>query len=208
MAKIENLFVTRLYRAELGTTAPAKRLIRELDDACRSTADEDVAGQRWCDANAYPGYTSYASLNDLPWRYPCFADLVNHLETHAGAFAKKLEWDLQGKPITLDSLWINCLPPGGFHSSHIHPNSVLSGTFYVNMPKGAAALKIEDPRSGLMMAAPPKKKTARRDQQPFIYESPAAGTILMWESWLRHEVPMNAGKDARISISFNFRWGD
>ena len=95
MAKTEPLFVTRLYRAELGPSAPAKRLIRELDDACRSTADEDVAGQRWCDANAYPGYTSYASLNDLPWRYPCFADLVNHLETHAGAFAKKLEWDLR-----------------------------------------------------------------------------------------------------------------
>lgn len=204
MAEIRKLFATRLYRAELGL----KKLHRELEDACRMTADQDVAGQRWCAQNAYPGYTSYASLNDLPWRYPCFADLVNHLEAHAAGFAKKLEWDLQDRPLTLDSLWINVLPPGGFHSSHIHPLSVLSGTYYVTMPKGAAALKIEDPRSGLMMAAPPRRKSAKADNQPFIYEAPKPGTLLMWESWLRHEVPMNAGNAERISVSFNFRWGD
>lgn len=208
MVNTHSLFITRLYRAELAATAPLRRLNRELDDACRATADADAAGQRWSAANGYPGYTSYASLNDLPWRYPCFADLVNHLETHAAAFAKKLEWDLQGRPLTLDSLWINVLPPGGFHSSHIHPLSVLSGTYYVNVPKGAAALKIEDPRSGLMMAAPPRKTKAKRENQPFIYEAPKAGSLLMWESWLRHEVPMNQGKDERISISFNFRWGE
>jgi uncharacterized protein (TIGR02466 family) len=28
----------------------------------------------------------------------------------------------------------------------------------------------------------------------------------MWESWLRHEVPANAAKQERISISFNYAW--
>ena len=29
-------------------------------------AAEDAAGQAWCKANGYGGYTSYASLDDLP----------------------------------------------------------------------------------------------------------------------------------------------
>ena len=204
MAELKNLFVTRLYRAELAL----KKLQREIQDACLITAEADVAGQRWSAANNYPGYTSYASLNDLPWRYPCFADLAAELDKHALAFSRKLELDLQDRPLTLDSLWINVLPPGGYHASHIHPLSVISGTYYVAVPKGSAALKLEDPRSGRMMAAPPRKKTAKPDHQPFIYETPKAGSLLMWESWLRHEVPMNHAKSDRISVSFNYRWGD
>ena len=33
---------------------------------------------------------------------------------------------------------------------------------------------------------------------------PRAGLVLMWESWLRHEVMPNRAEDARISISFNY----
>ena len=33
------------------------------------------------------------------------------------------------------------------------------------------------------------------------------GDVLLWESWLRHEVPMNQAEDDRISVSFNYRWG-
>ncbi|MGC8169900.1 putative 2OG-Fe(II) oxygenase [Salmonella enterica] len=29
----------------------------------------------------------------------------------------------------------------------------------------------------------------------------------MWESFLRHEVPVNRAEDERISISFNYNWG-
>jgi uncharacterized protein (TIGR02466 family) len=28
----------------------------------------------------------------------------------------------------------------------------------------------------------------------------------MWESWLRHEVPMTMAEDERISVSFNYKW--
>ena len=34
-----------------------------------------------------------------------------------------------------------------------------------------------------------------------------AGTVLLWESFLRHEVPVNRSADERISVSFNYRWG-
>ena len=60
--------------------------------------------------------------------------------------------------------------------------------------------------SGRMMAAPTRTKEARRELKPFIYMKPAVGDVLLWESWLRHEVPMNMAEDERISVSFNYRW--
>ena len=206
MTQIDSLFVTRLYRAALSEQGqpidPA-----ELENTCYSIAEDDEAGQTWCEENGYPGYTSYASLDDLPWRFPIFKDLVKVLDKHVAGFAKQLAFDLGGKKLKLDSLWINILPEGGIHTSHIHPHSVISGTTYVAMPEGASAIKFEDPRSAMMMAAPPRKADAPRELRNFIYVAPEVGDVLLWESWLRHEVPMNMSEEERISVSFNYSWG-
>jgi uncharacterized protein (TIGR02466 family) len=205
MSQITSLFVTRLYRAQLSEFGGALDL-GDLEAACLSIADDDEAGQKWCLKHGYPGYTSYASLGDLPWRFPVFKDLVKRLDKHVAAFVKDLEFDLGRKKITLDSLWINILPEGGVHTSHIHPHSVISGTTYVTMPKGASALKFEDPRLAMMMAAPTRKSKAREELRNFAYVAPAAGEVLLWESWLRHEVPLNLAEEERISVSFNYGW--
>ncbi|MBO9398047.1 2OG-Fe(II) oxygenase family protein [Shimia sp. R9_2] len=205
MSTIESLFVTRLYRARLSEQGPAVDTA-ELEASCFSIAEDDEAGQEWCENNAYPGYTSYASLTDLPWRFPIFADVVKALDLHVAAFAKDLEFNLDGRALKLEDIWINILPEGGMHASHIHPHSVISGTTYVSMPEGASALKLEDPRSGRMMAAPVRHKDARRDLQPFVYVKPEVGDVLLWESWLRHEVPMNMSEEERVSVSFNYVW--
>lgn len=205
MTHIKSLFATRLYHAALSAHAPAIDA-RELEASCWSIAEDDEAGQQWCDDNGYPGYTSYASLTDLAWRFPIFADLTKVLDAHVAAFAVDLAFDLGGKALTLEDLWINILPQGGIHTSHIHPHSVISGTTYVAMPEGASALKLEDPRLPMMMAAPTRVKDAPEELRQFIYVAPAVGDVLMWESWLRHEVPMNMAEDDRISVSFNYSW--
>ena len=207
MSNITSLFVTRLYRAglsEFGTPVDAG----ELENSCLSIAEDDEAGQDWCEANDFPGYTSYASLTDLAWRFPIFKDIVDSLDQHVAAFAEDLQFDLDDRKLVLEDLWINILPEGGTHSAHIHPHSVISGTTYVAMPEGASALKLEDPRHAMMMAAPPRLKDAREEMKNFVYVKPAVGDVLLWESWLRHEVPMNMSEDHRISVSFNYRWGE
>ena len=206
MTQIDSLFVTRLYRADRSELGP-KIDGAELENTCLSIADDDEAGQEWCEENDFPGYTSYASLDDLPWRFPIFADLVKALDAHVAAFAEDLQFDLDGKELKLDSLWINILPQGGIHTGHIHPHSVISGTTYVAMPEGASAIKFEDPRLPMMMAAPPRKKDVRAELQSFTYVAPSAGEVLLWESFLRHEVPMNMAEEERISVSFNYAWG-
>jgi uncharacterized protein (TIGR02466 family) len=205
MAKIEQLFITQLYRAEL-SGASAIRLNSELEQSCLLLASEDAAGKRWCLENSYPGYTSYASLTDLDVRLPAFADLIAVLDKHVADFARAADFDLGGRKLVVDSLWANVLNPGGHHAAHIHPQSVVSGTYYVAVPPGASALKIEDPRLGLMMAAPPKRAKAKLGNRGFVYVEPKERTLLLWESWLRHEVPPNKAKGKRISVSFNYRW--
>ena len=204
MSQIRSLFATRLYRAQLSEQAPAIDT-DELEASCWSIAEDDEAGQEWCDENNYPGYTSYASLTDLPWRFPIFAALLEALDRHVMAFAEDLEFDLGEKTLVLEDLWINILPEGGTHSSHIHPHSVISGTTYVAMPDGTSALKLEDPRLGYMMAAPARRKGCREELKTFIYEAPKVGDVLLWESWLRHEVPPNMSEEERISVSFNYK---
>lgn len=204
MATIDTLFVTRLYRGEIDRE---NGLLDEIEQACRSLAVDDVAGIRWCARHGYPGYTSYASLNDLPWRFPVFKALARQLDRHVAAFARDLALDLGGRKLTLDSLWVNVLPQGGAHASHIHPHSVISGTLYVAMPKGAAALKLEDPRHAAMMAHPPRKASAPRELQSFVSVATSPGELLLWESFVRHEVPVNRSAEERISVSFNYRWG-
>lgn len=206
MSHIESLFVTRLYRArlsELGNPVDTS----ELEQTCMSIAADDEAGHDWCEENDYPGYTSYASLDDLPWRFPIFKDLEEALDAHVAEFAKDLDFDLDGKELKLDSIWLNILPEGGIHTSHIHPHSVISGTTYVAMPEGTSAIKYEDPRSQMMMAAPVRKSDARPELRSFHYVQPDVGDVLLWESWLRHEVPMNMTEEDRISVSFNYGWG-
>ena len=205
MAQLRSLFVTRLYQAALSDHG-SKIDMSELEASCYSIADDDEAGQIWCEENEYPGYTSYASLSDLPWRFPIFADIVASLDAHVAAFSEDLEFDLDGGSLKLEDIWINILPEGGTHSSHLHPHSVISGTLYVAMPDGTSALKLEDPRSSRMMAAPVRKKDVREDLRAFYRARPAVGEVLLWESWLRHEVPMNFSEDDRISISFNYSW--
>jgi uncharacterized protein (TIGR02466 family) len=206
MSQIESLFVTRLYRAALAELGKAVDST-ELEASCLSIAEDDTAGQVWSEENGYPGYTSYASLDDLPWRFPIFKDLVKVLDKHVAAFVKDLELDLDGKKLKLDSLWINILPTGGIHTSHLHPHSVISGTTYVTVPKGASAIKFEDPRLPMMMAAPTREADARTELRNFIYIAPEAGEVLLWESWLRHEVALNMADEERISVSFNYAWG-
>ena len=192
------LFVTPLYRARLAVPDG-------LAQTCLGIAAEDKAGRAWAREHGYGGYTSYASLNDLPRRASLFAGLEKAIARHAAAFARQLQFD--GGPCALDSLWINVMKKGAIHAPHIHPHAAISGTFYVAAPPGSGNIRFEDPRLPLMMAAPPRRKTARLENRTFVDITPKAGMLLLWESWLRHGVEANGARGPRISVSFNYRCG-
>ncbi|MDO8542884.1 MAG: TIGR02466 family protein [Opitutaceae bacterium] len=198
-------FPTFIYCEPLQKSGLARRN-EELADECRRLREFDAAGRRWSEKNYPGGYTSYASMNELHRFSSTFADLEKKLGRHVRAFARALDMDLRKREIRLSDIWVNIMPPSAAHSLHLHPLSFISGTYYVVTPKGCPGLKFEDPRLDRFMAAPPKLPRARRENQVHITYPADAGNVILFESWLRHEVAANRVDEERISISFNFHW--
>jgi uncharacterized protein (TIGR02466 family) len=173
---------------------------------CRQYREDDIAGQAWS-ATRYPGgYTSYGSLSRMHTISPTFALLQRKLRRHVNQFARSLEFDLEGRELAMTDCWINIMPRQVVHSLHLHPLSTISGTYYVRTPRGAPGIKFEDPRLDRFMAAPPRRSDCRPENRPWVTVPADAGTVVLFESWLRHEVPPNPVTAERVSISFNFNW--
>jgi len=198
-------FPTYIYHEPLQQSGLA-RLNADLVDECHRLRDFDTAGRKWSEKNYPGGYTSYASMNELHRFSSSFADLEKKLHRHVRTFARALDMDLRGRSIALSDIWVNIMPPTAAHSLHLHPLSFISGTYYVQTPPGCSGLKFEDPRLDRFMAAPPKLPTGRRENQIHITYPAEAGSVILFESWLRHEVAANRVAEERISISFNFNW--
>jgi uncharacterized protein (TIGR02466 family) len=198
-------FPTLIYLQPLQRTGLA-RLNLDLADECRRLRDFDRAGRRWSEKHYPGGYTSYASMNELHRFSSTFARLAERISRHVRVFARALELDLRGRTLRLSDLWVNIMPPTAAHSLHLHPLSFISGTYYVVTPPGCPGLKFEDPRLDRFMAAPPRLPGARREHRTHITYPAKAGHLILFESWLRHEVPPNRAAGERISVSFNFGW--
>ncbi len=202
---IQAWFPTFIYCEPLQPRGLA-RLNDELTVECHQLRDYDEAGRAWCEKNYPGGYTSYGSMSQLQHFSSSFAALEKKLTRHVRAFARSLEMDLRGREIRMTDCWVNIMPEQVTHSLHLHPLSFISGTYYVRTPKGCPGLKFEDPRLAGFMAAPPKLPDARPENRWYTTYPAEAGNVILFESWLRHEVPANRSAEERISISFNYNW--
>lgn len=202
--RIQAWFPTYIYTSRLRPDGAAFN--RELLKECHQFRDFDDAGRKWSAKNYPGGYTSYGSIDRVHTVSSTFMELEKRVDRHVRAYAKALDWDLGGRGLRMTDCWINIMPHGVTHSLHLHPNSVVSGTYYVSTPKGCAGLKFEDPRLAALMAAPPRREGASPENRPFITYPAVAGNVTLFESWIRHEVPANPVKSERISISFNYEW--
>lgn len=179
---------------------------RALADECASLAVSDMSGRRWSEQHYLGGYTSYGSLDRLHRVSSLFDRLRRRIDPFVKAFARSLHYDLRGRVVAMTDCWANVMPAGVVHSMHLHPTSFISGTYYVAVPKGAGALKFEDPRLSRHMAAPPRRVDAPERFRSFVNVPAKEGDLVLFESWLRHEVPPARFSGERISISFNYAW--
>jgi len=198
-------FPTFIYCEPLMKSGLA-RFNDDLAGECRALRDFDKAGRDWSRRNYPGGYTSYASLNELHRFSSTFGGLERRITRHVRQFARTLDMDLRGREIRMTDCWVNIMPPSAAHSLHLHPLSFVSGTYYVKTPRGCPGLKFEDPRFDRFMAAPPRLFGARRANQGHATYPARAGNLILFESWLRHEVAQNRVEAERISISFNYNW--
>jgi uncharacterized protein (TIGR02466 family) len=197
---IRALFPTLIYHGRLDPPGRG-RFARDLADECAALAASDAAGQRWSSKNYLGGYTSYGSHDRLHLVSSLFARLQKRIDPQVKAYARRLGYDLERRTLGMSDCWVNVMPAGVVHSLHLHPGSVISGTYYVAVPRGAGSLKVEDPRLSRMMAAPPRRGSAAASH---VSIPARAGDLVLFESWLRHEVPPARFPGERVSISFNY----
>jgi len=202
---IRSLFPTDIYLEKLKTRDSGK-FIRQLVSEARMFQASDPEGLKWSRKNYPAGYTSYSSITNLPFRSSSFERLKKWIDGHVGKYADHLQMELDGGCLEMTTCWINIMGRHSHHSFHLHPLSAISGTFYLQVPKGSGAFKIEDPRLGFFMGSPPRKTPTHERNQRFIDIKPEPGTLLLFESWTKHEVAANLSGQERISISFNYDW--
>jgi uncharacterized protein (TIGR02466 family) len=204
---LQSLFPTRVYTARLAPRASSStslnaRLLRE----CRQLALDDGAGRTWSRTNYPGGYTSYSSASRMHQMSPTFAALEKRIDAHVRKFTAALDMDLVGRKLSMTDCWVNVMTRHVVHGLHLHPLASISGTYYVRTPQGCSGLKFEDPRLDRYMAAPPRRTRARRQNQVWVTIPAEQGNLVLFESWLRHEVAPNPTEAERISVSFNYSW--
>ena len=144
------------------------------------------------------GWHSETNMHEMPQ----FKSLVDELFKMQFEIFKE-EW-LDREP-RLGNMWANINPPGGYNTPHIHANSLFSGVYYIKAPANSGKLVCNDPRPGVQTVMPTRKK----GQPPKhlwreVHLEPKVNRIIMFPSWLWHNVEPNESNNIRISVSFNF----
>tara|TARA_Y100001937_G_C6947804_1_gene253240 strand:- start:36 stop:617 length:582 start_codon:yes stop_codon:yes gene_type:complete len=144
------------------------------------------------------GWHSTTEMHKIPVFKPLIDELFIMMED-----IWQEEW-LDKEPI-LGNMWANINPPGGYNRPHVHPNSHFSGVYYIKAPQNSGQIVFNEPRLGAHMVMPSRKK-GRPPKHLWreVQLDPIEGRILIFPSWLWHNVEPNLSNDIRISVSFNF----
>lgn len=107
------------------------------------------------------------------------------------------------KPIIL----FNKISKFGAHNLHCHPNCIISGCFYLDVPEGSSKILFKDPRTHhKYIQLEPNFNEGSGDLNclwPDMIKTVKTGDFLMWNSWLDHEVLPNLVDSTRYTMVFN-----
>lgn len=134
---------------------------------------------------------------------PVFADLFHWIAACCQGAVHDWGWDLAKATPTFNNAWAMVNRAGHSTRAHLHPNSVFSGVVYLQVPAGAGAIVFLDPRAGAQMLVPPLRAGAAENRQGRVRRLPQVGELLLFPSWLWHEVEPSSQEEPRIAISFN-----
>ena len=102
----------------------------------------------------------------------------------------------------VSNIWINEMVSGGVHKKHSHYGNHLSGCYYIEMPKNSAGITLYS-----FLERFDKMEIEIENHTNFnssVWTCPVKnGDLLMWESYLKHEVSPSKFDGKRQSIAFD-----
>ena len=97
--------------------------------------------------------------------------------------------------------WITKNNSGQSQEIHTHPGSIISGVFYINLPKDSGCIEFNRGRSVFEMQI--DKNCTNSWMSDRYVVSPKTGTLLLFPSNLMHSVKTNNTDQTRYSLAFN-----
>ncbi|MCL8384911.1 TIGR02466 family protein [Xanthobacter aminoxidans] len=113
-------------------------------------------------------------------------------------FGEALNWQIK-------EIWVNVLEPGGHQAIHTHANSFISGVVYLTEAHPSANIVFHKAIGGsgfIFGNTNPGARINAFNGGKFAMPQTGAGDLVMFPSYLLHEVPVNKG-GRRISVAFN-----
>jgi uncharacterized protein (TIGR02466 family) len=96
--------------------------------------------------------------------------------------------------------WVNMHDRGGFNFLHLHEGSLLSGSFYLSIPRGSGQFVFRDPRPGVIHGS---AKGGGPNGHADVHLTPSAGLLVLFPWWMEHYVEPHDSDEPRITIAFN-----
>ena len=146
------------------------------------------------------GYQS----DDLQGEHPVLNDLFLSIEEHCASYIKELEIKSTNE---ISNIWMNINGYKDTNLLHCHPNTLISGAYYVQTPKDCGNIHFHHPAYDSFQYDWTYDKIVKYNtynSADWMMPS-SAGRLYLFTSWLQHLVKPNLNKkEKRISISFNF----
>jgi uncharacterized protein (TIGR02466 family) len=155
----------------------------------------DAQGVSWSNS------LGWHSVDNLQHK-PQFQPLMDMVCTNAIEVANCLAWNLSKYVVTVNNCWALVNTKFSSNFAHNHPNSLLSGVYYVQAAEESGGLFFRDPREIAHLTMPPLAELTPWTLQKVTYK-PLAGRMIIFPSWLLHGVDPNLSDRDRVSVSFN-----
>lgn len=143
----------------------------------------------------------WQSVKNL-YEYEFLTNFLNYSTLPITQYLMDLKLDLSKFNLTLNQMWANVNGANSYNRSHQHPDSFISGVYYLKVPKNSGNLVFEDPRNPWCILQGSYTEMNSFSSTEVQYE-PSPGLMILFPSYLPHRVEINNSKEDRISISFN-----
>jgi uncharacterized protein (TIGR02466 family) len=161
----------------------------------REAQKQDPKGEKW---SSILGWHSSNNLHQSD-RFQEFTQIIDKNIVEVANF---LQWDLEKFSLNITTCWAIVNGKLASNSVHNHPNSILSGAYYLKAPENCGSIYFTDPRPASQMLVPPVVDFNLWTIPKVSYKA-HEGTMLIFPSWLLHGVDINMSQEERIAISFN-----
>jgi uncharacterized protein (TIGR02466 family) len=158
---------------------------------------EDSKGQKLSNVNGW-----HSPFFDLSSRETIGYKFLMKIQPYIADVFKSYGWVFNPQKVKCSGMWAIINKKGNFNTEHIHPNSNLSGAYYVKAPKNCGKFKVVNPHSISRDKFPPRENPNELNRLVAEHEI-EEGDLLIFPSYLPHSVLPNQSDDDRIVISFN-----